>query len=325
MANQHPKPCFEGQQPGHHGFRLTGETRNQILARNPKSTEVIYTHMGGDELLGGEYQHDPRFIIDFGNRTMDEAARYKAAFDHLKKCVLPAWLADAESERKKTGKESGEHQGRLKTWWLLKRPREQMLAAIGPLARYIVCVRHTKRPIFEFLASSIRPDSALTVFTFADDYSFGILQSGIHWAWFTAKCSTLTARFRYTSDTVFDTFPWPQSPTLAQLKAVAEAARSLRALRREIMAANGWSLRDLYRTLEPPGTSRLRDAQGALDSAVRSAYGLEDSEDTLAFLLRLNVSLAEREAKGDPVTPPGLPPSTPHPEDFITADSIQPR
>jgi len=71
-----------------------------------------------------------------------------------------------------------------------------------------------------------------------DDYSFGILQSGLHWAWFTAKCSTLTARFRYTSDTVFDTFPWPQSPTLAQVKAVAEASVSLRALRREIMTAN---------------------------------------------------------------------------------------
>ena len=43
------------------------------------------------------------------------------------------------------------------------------------------------------------------VFPFADDYSFGILQSGIHWLWFTTKCSTLTERFRYTSDTVFDT------------------------------------------------------------------------------------------------------------------------
>ena len=41
------------------------------------------------------------------------------------------------------------------------------------------------------------------------------------------------------------------------------------ASRREIMAANGWSLRDLYRTLETPGTNRLRDAHAALDSAVR--------------------------------------------------------
>ena len=59
------------------------------------------------------------------------------------------------------------------------------------------------------------------------------------------------------------------------------------------MAANGWSLRDLYRTLETPGTNRLRDAQAALDSAVRAAYGMKESEDTLAFLLRLNLELAD--------------------------------
>ena len=31
------------------------------------------------------------------------------------------------------------------------------------------------------------------------------------------------------------------------------------------MAANDWSRRDLYRTLETPGTNRLRDAQAALE------------------------------------------------------------
>jgi len=45
------------------------------------------------------------------------------------------------------------------------------------------------------------------VFSFADDYSFGILQSGIHWAWVVAKGSTLKGDQNYTSDTVFDTFP----------------------------------------------------------------------------------------------------------------------
>jgi hypothetical protein len=85
-----------------------------------------------------------------------------------------------------------------------------MLAAIQGLPRYIVCARVTKRPVFEFLASTIHPDSQLTVFAFSDDYSFGVLQSGIHWAWFAARCSTLKGDFRYTSDTVFDTFRWPQ-------------------------------------------------------------------------------------------------------------------
>ena len=206
-ANQHPKPCFEGQQPGHDGFRLESQARQQMVLKDKNTAEVTFPYLNGDELLSGSAL---RFIIDFGNRAMDQAARYGLAFNHLKREVLPKWQANAKAEREKTGRESGEHQNRLKTWWLLKRPRDQMLSAILPLPRYIACARVTKRPIFEFLSSSIRPDSSLTVFAFADDYSFGILQSGIHWAWFKARCSTLKGDFRYTSDTVFDAFPWPQ-------------------------------------------------------------------------------------------------------------------
>jgi hypothetical protein len=321
-ANQKPKPCFEGQQPGHDSFRLDAKGRDRMVAKEKKCAEVIFPYLNGEELLGCDYEHVPRFIIDFGNRSLDEAAHYATAFEHLKKEVLPSWQEDADAERKKTGKASGEHQNRMKTWWLLKRPREAMLAALRALPRYIVCARVTKRPIFEFLSSRIRPDSSLTVFAFADDYSFGILQSGIHWAWFTAKCSTLTERFRYTSDTVFDTFPWPQKPTLAQVQAVVKAARELRQLRRHIMDKNDWSLRELYRTLDTPGENRLRHAHGLLDAAVRRAYGMKDDEDILAFLLKLNLELADKEAKEKPITPPGLPPCVKNPAEFVSEDCV---
>jgi len=52
-----------------------------------------------------------------------------------------------------------------------------------------------------------------------------------------------------------------------------------------------------HSTLETPGTNRLRDAQAARDSAVRAAYGMKDTEDTLAFLLALNLELADEGAK----------------------------
>jgi hypothetical protein len=61
---------------------------------------------------------------------------------------------------------------------------------------------------------------------------------------------------------------------------------------------NGYSLCDLYRTLETPGANRLRDAHAALDTAVRAAYGMQEQEGTLAFLLRLNLELADEEARG---------------------------
>ncbi len=88
------------------------------------------------------------------------------------------------------------------------------------------------------------------------------------------------------------------------------------------MTANGWSLRDLYRTLETPGTHRLRDAQAVLDSAVRAAYGIKAGEDTLSFLLRLNLALAEKEADGQPVTSPGL--TVSQVAGFISTDCVQP-
>jgi hypothetical protein len=89
------------------------------------------------------------------------------------------------------------------------------------------------------------------------------------------------------------------------------------------MTANGWSLRDLYRTLETPGTNRLRDAQSALDFAVRAAYGMDANEDTLAFLLALNLELADKEAKGVQVTPPGLPVLGGEAAEFVGKDCIQ--
>ena len=125
------------------------------------------------------------------------------------------------------------------------------------------------------------------------------------------------------ADTVFDTFPWPQSPTRGQLAEVAAAAVALRALRREVMAAHGWSLRALYRTLDEPGDNPLRTAQARLDTAARTAYAMPAKSDPLAFLLGLNLTLAAKEKAGESITPPGLPLPEAERAAFITADCIE--
>ena len=78
-------------------------------------------------------------------------------------------------------------------------------------------------------------------------------------------------------------------------------------LRREVMAAHGWSLRALYRTLDEPGDNPLRTAHARLDTAVRAAYEMAKTADPLAFLLALNLNLATKEKAGEKITPPGLP------------------
>ncbi len=161
------------------------------------------------------------------------------------------------------------------------------------------------------------------VFAFADDYSFGVLSSDVHWQWTIARGSTLKGDQNYTSDTVFDTFPWPQSPTRKQIATVAEAAVALRAFRQEIMRKLQYSLRDLYRTLDQPGDNPLRDAHAQLDAAVCAAYGTAEDTDPLAFLRELNLELAAKEKARESITPPGLPLPQEQHVNFVTKDCIQ--
>jgi hypothetical protein len=121
---------------------------------------------------------------------------------------------------------------------------------------------------------------------------------------------------------VFDSFPWPQKPTLKKVENVAKAAVALRKLRRDMMHEFDLSLRELYRALELPGSSPLKDAQDKLDLTVRDAYGMTKSEDPLAFLLDLNQSVANAEDADKPVVGPGLPPVVKQKAKFVTDDFI---
>ena len=132
-----------------------------------------------------------------------------------------------------------------------------------------------------------------------------------------------TERFRYTSDTVFDTFPWPQSPTLPAIRRVATASSALRAVRRRHMGESRTSLRILYRLTELPGKNPLNVAQEELDLAVREAYGMSLKEQPLAFLLGLNLQLAEREVAGQAVQGPGLPSVVNDPIPVISAARLE--
>ena len=183
-----------------------------------------------------------------------------------------------------------------------------MIGKIEKLSRYIVCSRVTKRPIFEFINSAIRPNDALQVFPLSDDYSFGILQSSIHWLWFTERCSTLKGDFRYTSNSVFDTFPWPQNPTSQQVINVASAAVDLIKVRCQFMDKNQSSLREIYQNLEQTKNTKLHQAQENLDRKVRSAYGIKNNEEPLKFLFELNLEVANQEANNQSVISPGMPP-----------------
>ena len=200
------------------------------------------------------------------------------------------------------------NQGRLERWWQLKRRRGELLNAISGLTRYAVYVRHTKRPIFCFLQQCKTRFSALTCFAFADDYSFGILQSARTGSGLSQNAPSSRAIFVHTRHNLRHLSLAAVSNKCTDRRR-GLGGREVRRVRAEALAVIPGGLRAVYRTLELPGKHPLKDAHAALDAAVLSAYGFSPKADLLKQLLDLNHAVAAKEKTGEPVTAPGVPAS----------------
>ena len=110
----------------------------------------------------------------------------------------------------------------------------------------------------------------------------------------------LETRLRYTSTTVFDSFPWPQAPTPTQVNDIEKTLDELLQVHAKNLAA-GMSLARQYDTLRQPGKSRLRTLHADLDAAVLSDYGFSTDDDLLAQLLALTSTSLPNQ-----ITPGGL-------------------
>jgi type I restriction-modification system DNA methylase subunit len=316
ICNTKPKTVFQGQTHGHEGFLLTISEAMQLLKENPEYSQILRPFLIGDELVANYKSQPKRFVIDFSGKDLIEASSYKKLFKQIEKTVLPWRKEMAEKQqiqnevvRKKNPKAkiSKDYINAYNNWWLLRRQKEDMLSKMNELTRYIACARVTQRSIFEFVSSKINPNDKVMCFAFEDDYSFGVIQSKLHWNWFLEKCTTLGETPNYNTAAIWDTFPWPQNPSDTQIEKVAQAAVALRNARNEYMQKNKLSLRDLYRTLEKPGKNPIRDLHTALDKAVIEAYGFEPEYDLLEQLLELNESIAWKEECNEEVQGPGIP------------------
>ena len=325
--------CFQGQTHGHKSFLLNPNEAKLLVTKDKKYSKVLKPFLTSDDLVGQINSKPTRYVIDFTGLELLEAQKFPDVYARIEALALPARQKAAQKEKDRNqevlnanpkAKVNKHHANFLNKWWQMSYSREKLLKSLKGRKRYLVCGRVTKRPIFDFVSEEINPNDALTVFAHSDNYSFGILQSGIHWLWFVERCSTMKSDPRYTSNSVFDSFPWPQKLTLTQVKKVANRASALRKLREELRQKHNLTLRELYRSSELPGAHPLKTAHDALDASVREAYGMSKKSNPLEFLLKLNAELVADEEAGNPIEGPGLPSFVTDPKLFITADCIKP-
>ena len=173
------------------------------LPANPNgrtNADVLKPWMNG---MGLTRRPAGKWIVDFGlNMSVGDAALYEEPFRWVEEHVRPTWEKQRVAERRDQ-------------WWLHHRPRPNMWAALGGLARYIVTPTVAKHRLFVWCDARVCPDHQLIVIARDDDTTFGILHSRFHEVWSLRRGTWLGKGNdpRYTPTTTFEDVSVPRRPS----------------------------------------------------------------------------------------------------------------
>ena len=243
---------IKGFQPTDNGYlTLTDEEKEELISKEPNAIKWIRPFITAKEYIYGKN----RWCLWLKGISPAELNRMPIIKKRIEQCHK--W----RSEQKKTGDAY-----KLKDIPTLMRPSSKFVEA-----PFIVLPRHTgerRRYVpFGFADSRSIPGDSISLAPNATIYHFGILCSNVHMAWMRAVCGRLKGDYRYSSDIVYNNFPWP-TPTLQQKEKIELSAQGILDARALYPDS---SLAELYDPLLMP--IELRKAHTTNDKAVMAAYG----------------------------------------------------
>jgi len=274
---------FFGVVPSGDGFILSEAEAASLLANTEADyAEVVRRYLTGDDITTSVDIAPTRWIIDFGERTLEEAERWPEALAIVRARVKP--------QRDGHGKRREREQ-----WWKHSRSVRGLFAAVAPLTRFIACPATSRRLFMVWCAPAWCPSNLTSVFAFDDDYSHGVLQSRVHTTWAVHRSTKLKSDARYTVRS-FGSFPWPDQ-NMADQETISTLAAAIEERRRELCRKRGVGLNKLYNALADGVHVDLTRLHDELDRHVAAAYGWpagveNDDEKILIRLSKLNRAIS---------------------------------
>jgi hypothetical protein len=250
------------------GFILTDEERKNLIEKNPRNAELIFSYLGGEDVNSSPTQQSERFIINFGSRSIEESARWPDLLEIVRERVKP--------ERDRVNRET-----HRRFWWHYGDKRPALYDALSRVCRCLVVSQVTKHLVLALEPTNLVFSHTLYVFPFEDDAHFAVMQSRVHEPWARLLSSSLEDRLRYAPSDCFETFPFPPAATLAAGGAVDVAGKTLYEARAAFMVETQQGLTSTYNRLKDPAEQdprvlAQRALHEAMDRAVLDAYGWHD-------------------------------------------------
>jgi hypothetical protein len=263
----------------------------RVIETEPRSQEVIFPYIGGEEVNTSPTQAHHRYVINFGERSEEECRRR-----------WPALMAIVEqkvrSEREATLAKSWskDKEKRAKNWWQFSRTAKELYAAIAGLDRVLAVSEVGERMGLAFLPTGTVYGHTTIVFAMPSSSAFCALQSRVHEIWARFFASSMKDDLRYTPTDCFETFPLPDGiETHPRLEAAGEEYYEFRA---SLMVERNEGLTKIYNRFHDPdersnAVGELRGLHDAMDHAVLYSYGWTDLRPTCEFELEWQDDEAE--------------------------------
>nr|WP_236116972.1 DNA methyltransferase [Hassalia byssoidea] len=277
--------CFQGVIPVGGGFIVTEQQVKDWIKADLKNQQILKLYSTGEKLANNPNGIPERWIIDFNDMSIEEASNYSLPFKHVKSNVKP----ERDKNRREVTKTN---------WWKYGEKRPAMRKALAFLSCYFAVPEVSKWSIFIFCPPEWLPGNTAKIVTSDDFYILGILTSKVHRLWVRATSSTLKGDTRYTHNTCFETFPFPQTPDAKLVNQIRAKAEELHQYRTQQMEAKQWGITTLYNKFFNEPASQLYKLHEQLDKLMMQTYGFNSSDNILEKLLELNLELAEKEKEG---------------------------
>lgn len=258
-------------------FLFKPKQKEDFVKAEPLAEKYFYEWYGADELIKGHR----RFFLWLAKCPPSELRKMPLSMERLEK---------VKEARRKSSDAGTQKLADFPTKFHVTNIPEKDFIVIPEVTsenrEYIpmeyVEVKETTKKLFSNLVK-LMPGATY--------YHFGVLQSKVHMIWTKAICGYKDFRPRYSTDVVFNNFPWPDV-SLKDKEAIETTAKKILEMR---AGYPGNSLADLYDVAAMPDD--LKKAHLDNDKAVMKAYGFtgkSDEEVTIA-LLQLYKKLASEQ------------------------------
>jgi len=260
---------IKGLQPTDNGnLVMTDNEKEELIYAEPDAIKWVRPFISAREYLYGKR----RWCLWLKDISPAELRTHQHVLSRVKNC----------QEWRTNQKISGDAYKLRDTPWLMRMSSKfkdgtfiVMPRVTGERRRYVP---------FGYADDGSIPGDSIMILPGAELFHFGILESNVHMAWMRMVCGRLKGDYRYSSDIVYNNFPWP-TPTSDQKQRIEQTAQGILDARALYPDS---SLADLYDPLTMP--PELRKAHTANDIAVMKAYGFDTKmteADCVAELMKM--------------------------------------